>query len=114
MDDMDSKWPAWYYGPAGEAQVFENADDVPKGWKDHPAKHKGAAPATPATPDAPATPAAPAAPVASTGTEELDAAGWPWTPELHAASKGKTGQGLWRMKVGVTRPAPKITQPLDL
>lgn len=102
MDDMYNKWPAWYYGPAGEAQVFENADDVPKGWKDHPAKHKGAAPA------------APAAPAASTGTEELDAAGWSWTPELHAASKDKTGQGLWRMKVGVTRPAPKTAQPLDL
>ena len=95
----DKHWPAWYYGPDGEAQVFENADDVPKSWKDHPAKHKGAAPA---------------APVASTGTEELDADGWPWSADLHAASKGKTGQGLWRMKVGVTRPAPKTPQPLDL
>lgn len=38
---------------------------------------------------------------------EVDAAGWPWSPELHASTKGKTKDGLWRMKVGVTRPDPK-------
>lgn len=30
------KWPAMYYGPDGEADVFESASDVPKGWKDKP------------------------------------------------------------------------------
>lgn len=38
---------------------------------------------------------------------EVDAAGWPWSPELHASTKGKTKDGLWRMKVGVARPDPK-------
>lgn len=34
------KWPAWYYGPNGEAEIFQKAEDVPKGWQDHPGKHK--------------------------------------------------------------------------
>jgi len=38
---------------------------------------------------------------------EVDAHGWPWSADMHAGSKGKTKDGLWRMKVGVTRPAPK-------
>lgn len=33
-----SQWPAWHYGPKGEAQVFDAAGDVPAGWKDHPSK----------------------------------------------------------------------------
>jgi hypothetical protein len=44
---------------------------------------------------------------AAVDTNDVDAAGWPWSPELHAATKGKTKDGLWRMKVGVTRPDPK-------
>lgn len=31
-------WPSWRYGPNGEARVFPRADDVPKGWEDHPSK----------------------------------------------------------------------------
>lgn len=42
---------------------------------------------------------------------EVDAGGWSWSADLHASTKAKTKDGLWRMKVGVTRPAPK---PLDL
>lgn len=38
--------------------------------------------------------------------EERDSAGWPWRADLHAGSKGKTKDGLWRMKTGVERPAP--------
>jgi hypothetical protein len=38
---------------------------------------------------------------------ELDAGGWPWDASLHASTKGKTKDGLWRMKVGVSRPDPK-------
>lgn len=38
---------------------------------------------------------------------EVDAAGWPWSADMHAATKGKTKEGMWRMKVGVSRPDPK-------
>ena len=37
---------------------------------------------------------------------EIDAHGHPWSAELHASTKGKTKDGLWRMKVGVSRPDP--------
>lgn len=37
---------------------------------------------------------------------EIDAHGHPWSADIHAGSKGKTKDGLWRMKVGATRPAP--------
>lgn len=50
-------------------------------------------------------------------TDEFDAAGWPWDANLHASTKTKTGAGLWRMKVGVSRPAPKpgfLSTSLDL
>lgn len=44
----------------------------------------------------------------------LDAHGHPWSAKLHAATKSKTQAGLWRMKVGVSRPAPVKGYPLDL
>lgn len=44
--------------------------------------------------------------------DEVDAHGWPWSPELHASTKGTTKDGLWRMKVGVTRPDPKPGFPI--
>ena len=34
----DNKWPAWFYGPNGQSDVFESADEVPEGWQDHPSK----------------------------------------------------------------------------
>jgi len=37
----------------------------------------------------------------------VDAHGWAWSESLHASTKGMTKDGLWRMKVGVTRPDPK-------
>lgn len=40
MDTDTTKWPAWFYGPSGQAQVFESKDDVPKGWVDHPSRVK--------------------------------------------------------------------------
>lgn len=43
---------------------------------------------------------------AATDDGEVDAHGHPWNAELHAATKGKTKDGLWRMKVGVVRPDP--------
>lgn len=37
---------------------------------------------------------------------EVDAHGHPWSADLHASTRNQTKEGLWRMKVGVTRPAP--------
>ncbi len=102
-----SEWPAWFNGPKGETEIFESADDVPTGWTSGAEKRtvKGSAP-SPAP--APAPTAVPA-PAATDG--DVDAQGWPWSADLHASTKAKTKDGLWRMKVGVARPAPK---PLDL
>lgn len=36
----------------------------------------------------------------------VDAHGHPWSPDLHASTKTQTKEGLWRMKVGVSRPEP--------
>ena len=33
---MKQHWPAWYYGPNGERQIFQGEDEVPKGWLTHP------------------------------------------------------------------------------
>lgn len=49
----------------------------------------------------------------------LDAHGHPYDPAVHAGTGSKTKDGLWRMKVGVRRPAPvegfpKVAPPLDL
>jgi len=44
---------------------------------------------------------------------EIDADGWPWSADMHASTKGKTKDGLWRMKVGVTRPDPKPGFPVS-
>jgi hypothetical protein len=44
---------------------------------------------------------------------EIDAHGHPWSAELHASTKGKTKDGLWRMKVGVSRPDPLPGFPVD-
>lgn len=47
------------------------------------------------------------------GADELDAHGWPWSADMHASTKGKTKEGLWRMKVGVARPDPKPGFPSE-
>jgi len=52
------------------------------------------------------TPVAAASSEASTDGE-LDAGGWPWSADMHASTRAKTGAGLWRMKPGVSRPDPK-------
>lgn len=33
-------FPGWFYGPNGEAEIFQKAEDVPKGWEDAPQKVK--------------------------------------------------------------------------
>jgi hypothetical protein len=47
------------------------------------------------------------------GVPEVDAHGHPWNAELHASTKGTTKEGLWRMKVGVSRPDPMPGFPKD-
>lgn len=71
-----------------------------------PAAPLAAAPAGSADP-APAAAAA-EAPAADDGPNgaALDAHGHPWSADLHASTKGMTKEGLWRMKVGATRPDP--------
>jgi hypothetical protein len=77
------------------------------------ADHKPAAPkaekAAEPAPNAASTAAAPVAgdTASAASSDELDSAGWPWSAELHASTKGVTKEGLWRMKVGVARPDPK-------
>jgi hypothetical protein len=36
-------WPAWYFGPDGQKQIFQSEEEVPEGWVDSPDK-VGAAP----------------------------------------------------------------------
>lgn len=118
---MDKQsWPAWFYGPNNQADTFGSPEEVPEGWHDHPIKVEGDKVITAAkTGGAPVggasvasgnvskaqTGSGPAAPGDQSNT--LDAAGWPWDEKLHAATKTMTSVGLWRMKVGVVRPAPK-------
>lgn len=119
-------WPAWFNSPDGKTSaIFETAEDVPSGWTsgaekltagEKPAKEPAAAKAPAAKDPAPTPPAKePAAAAPANGAKaELDAHGHPWSADLHASSKSKTTQGLWRMKVGVARPEPAPGYPLDL
>jgi hypothetical protein len=50
---------------------------------------------------------------AAVDTGDVDRDGHPWSPDLHASTKTKTKEGLWRMKVGVSRPAPLPGFPKD-
>lgn len=51
------------------------------------------------------------APVSDAG--EVDTGGWAWSADLHASTRGKTKDGYWRMKVGVTRPTDKPGFPTN-
>lgn len=31
-------FPAYWYGPAGEAEIFQSEDEIPEGWVSHPWK----------------------------------------------------------------------------
>lgn len=42
-----TEWPSWRYGPDGQAQIFNNADEVPAGWSDHPSSVGAAVKADP-------------------------------------------------------------------
>ena len=52
----------------------------------------------------------PSAPESTDDT--VDAHGWPWAADMHASTRTMTKEGLWRMKVGVTRPDPKPGFPI--
>lgn len=56
-----------------------------------------------------------ASPTANEASDDsvVDAHGWPWSADLHASTKGLTKEGLWRMKVGATRPEPKPGFPKE-
>lgn len=60
------KWPSWFYGPDGEAKIFQHEDDVPPGWKDTP---------FPPMPEPKVPPAAPLGPTRDEMIAELTAAG---------------------------------------
>lgn len=49
-------FPAWFYGPDGEAAIFAAADEIPEGWVDTPAAFD----VSNETDGAPVDPAAPA------------------------------------------------------
>lgn len=77
-----------------------------------------AAPKPAAEPSASAAEASPAVATdaganAPAADGEIDAHGHPWSADLHASTKGKTKDGLWRMKVGVSRPDPLPGFPAD-
>ena len=103
-------WPAWFDGPNGETEIFSTPEDVPAGWTSGAEKvtADGQATALIAADSrsvAPAPkPVAPVAPLANT----LDAHGHPFDPAKHTGTLTKAG--LWRMKVGVPRPAPVSLQ----
>ena len=95
-------WPAWFNSPSNfETAIFDKPEDVPTGWTSgaekitvdgKPAKVAKVDPAVTApTPDTPPQ-------------GERDADGHLFDPAMHTGTKTKAG--LWRMKVGVARPAP--------
>lgn len=104
---MADNFPAWFYGPNGQSQIFNSEDEIPKGWVDHPAKVSSKDTGT-VVPE-------PDGGLTVTELDALDADGWPWDETLHAATRSQTKAGLWRMNVGVKRPDPKPGFPvLDL
>lgn len=109
----DTKTPAWFYGPNGQSQIFDDLSKVPSGWQDHPSKvGESKKPYVAPT----LTRADDAGNVDTVSTVEADADGHTFDPAMHTGTKTKAG--LWRMKVGVARPAPVEVAdgapPLDL
>ena len=102
---MKDQFPAWFDGPNGEKQIFNSADEVSAGWTTGAEKR----PATKEPVSQTSTPTPTKSDIA-----ELDAHGHPWSADLHSPTKSKTTAGLWRMKVGATRPDPAPGYPLDL
>lgn len=110
-------WPAWFNGPKNETAIFDTPESVPAGWTSGAEKisvddsKPKAAPkvSVPAPANERAATNAPDA----AGTSVIDAHGHAWSADLHAASQSFTKAGLWRMKVGATRPDPKPGYPVE-
>lgn len=92
--------------PTGNAESAKSATVPASAGSETPAQESPASVGTGPTATTAASPS-------ETDDGEIDAAGWPWSADLHASTKGKTKDGLWRMKVGVTRPDPKPGFPKD-
>lgn len=93
-------WPAWFNSPDGKnSSIFAKPDDVPTGWTSGAEK---------ITVDGKVSIAKisgePTTNSADLSAVERDADGHPFDPAMHTGTKTKAG--LWRMKVGVARPAP--------
>ncbi len=73
---------------------------------------KSRALAAPYTPSEIVNPPEPVEEAPAIDGSEVDAHGWPWAADMHASTRTMTKEGLWRMKVGVTRPDPKPGFPI--
>lgn len=73
---------------------------------------KSQALAAPYTPSEIVNPPEPVEEAPAIDGREVDAHGWPWAADMHASTRTMTKEGLWRMKVGVTRPDPKPGFPI--
>jgi hypothetical protein len=36
--EVPMSFPAWFYGPDGQAAIFHSAESIPEGWTDAPGK----------------------------------------------------------------------------
>ena len=36
--ELSTEWPKWFYTADGDSAIFNEANDVPEGWEDHPSK----------------------------------------------------------------------------
>jgi hypothetical protein len=99
----------------GEPISEQHAADINfvsgKKWPDEVVSNVSEAVAPFAAPVEPSTASTTTSSEPAGDSDEVDAHGWPWSPDLHASTKGTTKDGLWRMKVGVSRPEPKAGFP---
>lgn len=95
-------------GIAAGANVGSQARPAPEPVREEKPEPQGTASVASGAGPAAANPAGAAA-----DTGDVDAHGHPWSADLHASTKTKTKEGLWRMKVGVSRPAPLPGFPKD-
>lgn len=108
-------WPCWFSSPDGsQSAIFTHESDVPCGWTSGAEKitvEGASAPAPKLEKQPMAAPTAKLEKSAAPLADAVDADGHKFDPTMHTGTMTKAG--LWRMKVGKTRPAA-ITKPLDL
>lgn len=100
-------WPSWATNPAtAEQQIFNSEAEVLVGWRHHGEIKKGKAAPPPPAPPLPPPPSAagtiPPPPPPAGAVPTVDKAGTPLDPARHTGTL--TSKGLWRMKVGISRP----------